>query len=102
VLIAVLGGIFVFTAVAAHHDDPVTPGGIPAVMTPQAEYPIGRCIDVLPGPTKDSGPVAQSVPCEGRNSGKLSSIVDYPRPCPPDTNKVDLVLEQVSLCLVSP
>ncbi len=85
----VFGGVLIVTAYASHTHEPPTTGG--QVQTDP--YAVGTCVAVTPGP------VASTVPCDQPHTGKVAATTDYPRPCPSGTDPVDLVQQQLTLCL---
>jgi hypothetical protein len=92
VVLGVLVGMMVATAYAAHK--PSTDQTPPGVEVNTAQFLSGSCVAVYPGP------VVEETPCDGPNSGRIASTVDYPRPCPPDTDPFSLIGRQLTLCLV--
>jgi len=95
VVAVVLTGILVFSAYATVQD---STGPNAAPPSTQPTYPVGSCLLVA---ALDTGPKPVPVNCGTGNSAVVSSIVDTPRPCPPDTRALPLDDNRTTLCLKS-
>lgn len=95
VVVVVLVGILVFSAYATSRDS-TGPNVAPTSTAPT--YPVGTCVLIA---ALDSGPEPVKVACGTGNSGQVTSIVDTPRPCPPDTRALPLDDNRTTLCLKS-
>jgi curved DNA-binding protein CbpA len=95
VVIVVLLGVLVFSAYATSRDS-TGPAAGPTSTAPT--YPVGTCVLIA---ALDSGPEPVKVACGTGNSGRVTAIVDTPRPCPPDTRALPLDDNRTTLCLKS-
>lgn len=89
---AVLVAILVFSAYATSRDS--TPPGVTPSTAPS--FPVGTCVLVA---LLDSGPAPVKVLCGTQGSYRVTSVVDTPRPCPPESRALDLQDNRTTLCL---
>ncbi len=92
-VLAVAALVVTVTAYASHGHP--SPSGTSTPGVGAADYPVGACVAVT------AGPAALVVPCDQPHTGTVASTTDYPRPCPPGTYTVALVVQDLSLCLTS-
>jgi hypothetical protein len=94
VVLVVLVALLIWSAVetAGDADGPSGPD------TTAVRFEVGSCLLVAALPT---GPAPVPVDCGTRNAARVQSVVDTPRPCPPDTLGVPVPGERTSLCVRS-
>ena len=96
ILVAVIiGAVLIIGSAYATSHDSATPSSTPSTVSTQ--YVPGSCVVILAG---SGGKIAQSVGCDQQYASIVSSQVDSPRPCPPQTVAVPLADGKTTLCLV--
>ena len=96
VAVVILGLALLIGSAYATSQDPSSSAS--SVTTLSTRYTPGTCVVIG---SSEAGRIAQPVSCDQRFSNIVSSQVDSPRPCPPQTFSVALSDGKTTLCLVA-